>query len=80
MNLEINKSNTVFCDRLQNLKMNDFLNEIFKRLSTFNRINGYCPDNITLNYEDYLRIKKERPGLILTKDGQDYILCMRITY
>ncbi len=80
MNLEISKNNTVFCDKLPNLKMNDLLNEIFKRLSTFNRINNYCPDNITLNHNDYLRIKEERPELILTRDEQDYILCMRITY
>lgn len=76
MNLE--KNNTLFCDKIERLEMNELLGEIFRKLSVFNINKGYCPDNILLRYEDYLRIKKERPNVISIKDDKEYILCMCI--
>ncbi len=78
MNIRINKTNTVFCDKIPYLKMNDLLTEIFNRASNFNRFNGYYADNILLKFEDLLRIRKERNDLISKKEDGEYILCLKI--
>lgn len=74
----LSKKATLFCDKLDKLKINDLLSEIFYKLSNFNYYNGYCPKNIVLKKSDYEMIKKEKSHLIITKDNEDYILGMKI--
>ncbi len=78
--MNIEKYNTIFCDRVDYKNLNDLLGEIFRRLINFDRFYGYCPSNLLIKYSDYQRIKKEKSNIISTKNGQDYILCMRVTY
>lgn len=74
----LDRKNTIFCDRIPKMKMNDLLGEIFKRLGLFNNFYGYCPENILLSANDYFRIQKERPDVIIKKDNNYYILGMKI--
>lgn len=76
----LNKKNTIFCEKIPKLEMNDLLGEIFKRLSFFNTFYGYSPENILMNVNDYFRIKKERPNVLLKKGDGYYILGMRIIF
>lgn len=76
--MKIEKSNTLICTNIKSEKINDLLGEIFRKLTNFNIHNGYCPENILLTHEDYLRIEKERLDLISLKDNDKYILCMKI--
>lgn len=77
--MNLDRKNTIFCDRIQKMEINDLLGEIFKRLAYFNTFYGYCPANILLNPRDYFKIQKEKPNVILKKDDNYYILGMRIT-
>lgn len=78
--MNIERNNTIYCDRFNYTKLNDLLGEIFRRFSNFNRFNGYCPSNLIIKYTDYQRIKKEKSNIISTKNGQDYILGMVVTW
>ena len=78
MNLE--RNNTVYCDRFNYSNLNELLGEIFRRLINFNRFYGYSPKNLVIKYEDYKKIKQEKANIISTKNNQDYILCMRVTH
>lgn len=76
----IERFNTIYCDRFEYTKLNDLLGEIFKRLVNFNKFYGYCPSNLFIKYSDLEKIRKEKSNIISTKNGQDYILCMRVIY
>lgn len=78
--MNIDGSNTVYCDRFKYTKLNDLLGEIFRKFSNFNRYNGYSPSNLLIKYNDYQKIQKEKPNIISTKDGQDYILGMAVIW
>ena len=78
--MNIERYNTVYCDRFQYSKLNDLLGEIFRKFSYFTRFYGYSPSNLLIKYNDYSRIKKEKSNIISTKDGQDYILGMVVTW
>lgn len=76
----IERFNTIYCDRFEYTKLNDLLGEIFKRLVNFNRFYGYCPSNLLIRHSDLEKIRKEKSNVISTKNGQDYILGMAVTW
>ncbi|MBQ9607826.1 MAG: hypothetical protein IJV15_00105 [Lachnospiraceae bacterium] len=78
--MRLEKYNTVYCDRFKYTKLNDLLGEIFRKLINFNTFYGYWPKNLLIKYSDLERIKKEKSNIISTKNGQDYILGMAVTW
>ena len=78
--MNIEKYNTVYCDRFKYEKLNELLGEIFRKLINFIRFYGYSPSTLLIKYTDYKKIKKEKPNIISSKNGQDYILGMVVTW
>lgn len=77
----IDKTNTIFVDKYEYEKTNDLLNEILRRLETFNRFNGYTPENVQLNVNQYYEIMEYRPELIKKIDTSYYtILNMKVVF
>lgn len=78
--MNIERYNTIYCDRFEYKKLNDLLGEIFRKFSNFNRFYGYCPSNLVIKHSDLVKIKKEKSNVISSKNGQDYILGMAVTW
>ena len=78
--MKIENYNTVYCDRFRYTKLNELLGEILRKFSNFITYNGYSPKNLLIKYRDYKKIKKEKSNIISTKNGQDYILGMVVTW
>lgn len=76
----IERFNTIYCDRFKYTKLNDLLGEIFRKLVNFNRFYGYSPSNLFIKYSDLEKIRKEKSNIISSKNGQDYILGMVVTW
>lgn len=76
--MKVDKNTTLICTNLDKEKTNDLLEEIFQKMGAFNYHQGYIPENILLNPNDYMRIKKEKSNVLITKYGNDYILTMKI--
>lgn len=77
----IDKTNTIFIDRYKHTNTNDLLNEIFRRLEIFNKFNGYAPENVQLDVNQYFEIMDHRPDLIKKVDVKDYrIMGMKVVF
>lgn len=76
--MRVDKNTTLICTNLNKEKINDLLEEIFQKMGAFEYHQGHTPKNILLNPNDYMRIKKEKSNVLITKDGNDYILTMKI--
>lgn len=74
----VDKSNTVLIDRYKFEDVSDLLNEVLRRIETFNRYNGFCAPRILMNAKQYLAIREERPDVLTTADDSIYILCTKI--
>jgi hypothetical protein len=78
--MELDKINTVFCEKIKKLEIEDLLNEIFRRFEAFIRFYGYSPNNITLKITDYYRIKIANENLFKKVDDDEYLLGMKVHY
>ena len=77
----ITRENTVFVDRYEYEKTNDLLNEIVRRLEVFVRFNGYTPENVQLNVNQYYEIIDYNSSLIKKVDVKDYrIMGMKVVF
>ena len=61
--------------------VNQLLNEIMRKAETFIRWNGYLPESLRLNVNQYYDIRGYKPELIkkIDYDGY-YILGMRVVF
>ena len=76
--MKLDKNQTLFCNKINQEKINDILEEIFQKMGAFNYNKGYVPESILLSPNVYIKIKKERSNVLITKNGNDYILTMKI--
>ncbi len=76
--MRVDKNKTLICTNLNKAKINDLLGEIFQRMFNFRYNLKYMPESILLSPTDYMRIRKEASNVLIAKDGNDYILSMRI--
>ena len=72
------KKETIYVDRYDYKNENDLLGEIFKQMSSFQRFNGYMPENVRMTVEEYNAIRKYKADLIKYREGNYYILCMKV--
>lgn len=76
--MKVDKNKTLICTSIKKDNINDLLEEIFQKMGAFNYCRCYMPENILLNPKDYMKIKKERSNVIIQKNNNNYILCMKI--
>lgn len=76
--MKLDKNQTLFCNNINKIKVNDILEEIFLKIGAFNYNKGYIPESILLNPNDYIKIKQDKSNVLINKDGNDYILTMKI--
>ncbi len=76
--MKVDKTKTLICTNINKEKINDILEEIFQKMGAFEYYQGYVPENILLNLNDYMKIKKEKSNVLIVKNGEYYILTMKI--
>ena len=76
--MKLDKNHTLFCNKINKIKVNDILEEIFLKMGAFNYNKEYIPESILLNPNDYIKIKQDKSNVLINKDGNDYILTMKI--
>lgn len=76
--MKLDNNQTLFCNNINKIKVNDILEEIFFKMGAFNYNKGYIPESILLNPNDYIKIKQDKSNVLINKDGNDYILTMKI--
>ncbi len=76
--MRVDKNKTLICTNLNKDKINDLLGEIFQKMNSFEYHQGYISENILLSPNDYMKIRKQAPNVLIEKDGNDYILSMKI--
>jgi hypothetical protein len=70
--------NNIYVDRYNYKNVKDLLNEILNRTIGYNRANGTIPECVKMTAKQYYAIRKYKSDLIKYKDGNYYILCMRV--
>lgn len=71
-------NNNIYVDRYDYKNVNDLLNEILSKMINFNKMNGNIPECVRMTAKQYYDIRKYKDDLIKYKDGNYYILCMKI--
>ena len=76
----IDKTNTIFVEDYKYKNIHDLLNEILHKLELFHKYNGYSPDNIKMNVNQYYVILGHNQSLIKKVDRKYYILGMKVVF
>ena len=71
-------NNNIYVDRYDYKDVNDLLNEILNKTINYNRMNGNIPECVRMTINQYYDIRKYKADLIKYKDGNYYILCMKV--
>ena len=71
-------NSNIYVDRYDYKNVNDLLNEILNKMIGYNKINGTIPGCIKMTVNQYYDIRKYKTDLIKYKDGNYYILCMKV--
>lgn len=70
--------NIIYVDRYDYKNVNDLLNEILSKMIGYNRVNGNIPECVRMTVKQYYNIRKYKDDLIEYKNGNYYILCMKV--
>lgn len=71
-------NNNIYVDRYDYKDVNDLLNEILNKTINYNRMNGDIPECVRMTINQYYDIRKYKDDLIEYKNGNYYILCMKV--
>ena len=72
------KKEIIYVDRYDYKNINDLLGEIFKQMSNYSRYNGNIPKEVRMTAKEYYAIREYKADLFKERDGNYYILCMKV--